>query len=95
MIWTIVGWVLWGICAVVTAMQVMAWHGFTRALEESAFPLGVQAALWLVLLVVFLVEPWSKLHLLWCFPLTYFAGLFIPMGITRLRRRGVVDRIER
>ena len=87
MMWTIVSWVIWGLCAALTAMQVMAWYGFSRAGRESAFPLGVQAGLWLTLEVAFLVEPWSKLHLLWCFPLAYFVGLFIPMVIAGLRMR--------
>lgn len=95
MVWTIVGWVVWDLCAALTAMQVMAWYGFTRAGRESAFPLGVQAGLWLTLEVAFLVEPWSKLHLLWCFPLAYLAGLFMPTVIVGLRMRGAANAIER
>ena len=94
MIWTIVSWVVWGVCAALTAMQLMAWYGFTRARRESAFPVGVQAGLWLTLVVAFLVEPWSKLHLLWCFPLAYLGGLFIPMVIVGLRMRGAANVIE-
>jgi len=85
MIWTIAGWVIWGLCAALSAVWVLTWYGYLRAGREYAFPLGVQAGLWLTLVAAFLVQPWSKFHLLWCFPIAYFAGLFIPMAIVRLR----------
>ena len=85
MIWMIAGWVVWGLCAVLSAVWVLLWLGYARAGREYAFPLGVQAGLWLTLVAAFLTQPWSKLHLLWCFPIAYFVGLLIPMVIAGLR----------
>jgi hypothetical protein len=63
----------------------VSWLGYARAGREYAFPAGVQAGLFVALVLAFLTGPWSKLHLLWCFPVAYFAGLYIPMAIARLR----------
>jgi hypothetical protein len=95
MAWTIAGWVVWGLCAALSAVWVLTWYGYLRAGREYAFPLGVQAGLWLTLVVAFLVQPWSKFHLLWCFPIAYFAGLFIPMVIMGLRISRVGSQFER
>jgi Kef-type K+ transport system membrane component KefB len=93
MVWIVAGWVVWSVCALLALLQVVAWYSFARAGKESAFPLGVQALLWLALVVAFLLESWSKLHLLWCFPLAYLAGLFIPMFVVAGRLRGVQARM--
>jgi len=93
--WAIVGWIVWGLCAALTGTYAVTWYEFARARRDSALALGVQAGLWLSLVVAFVVEPWSKLHLLWCFPLAYFAGLFIASVTVGLRMYAAVILLER
>jgi len=87
----IVGWVVWDLCAAVTAMQLMASYRLTGARRQAAFPGGLQGALRSALAVALLVPPWPKLHLLWCFPLAYLPGLFIPMAVLGLRVCGAAN----
>ena len=95
MIWTIAGWVVWGMCAVLSALWVLEWRAYTRAGRSYALPLGIQTGLWLALVVAFLIQPWSKFHLLWCFPVAWIVGQFIPMVLMGLRAGRILSQVDR
>lgn len=81
--WEIIGWVIWGIIALLALYFTFGWRHSISEGESLSWAIGFQTLSFWVIAIVFLFAPWNKLHILWITPVAFIFAQFTT-GIVRI-----------
>lgn len=92
MIWTILGWVVWGVVALFTLAH---WESKFKNRDGGVRILAGRCAfLFTVALVVTVVTPISKLHLIWACPVLYMGSMMLTGMLMQGNMQRAMSRME-
>ncbi len=69
--WQIIGWTAWGIVVLVAGLLSYGCRSHVKHRQYFNLGAGVQMLCFWVIVILFLIFEWNKLHLLWIAPLSF------------------------
>ena len=75
--WDIIGWVIWGILTFLGIWGIFVNRRHVKSGRDFNFTGGMVIVFEWIFIVLFLVFDWSKLHIVWSFPITIFSVPFL------------------
>jgi hypothetical protein len=76
----ILGWTIWGIDAFLALSWAYGLRSYTKKGKPVPIATAVQTFFFWVIAIAFLLVGYSKLHILWLAPFSFFASLFLVLS---------------
>jgi hypothetical protein len=87
----IIGWIVWGIVTFLAIALTRGWVRRSYSRQGKAYQMAtwVQTFFLWVIVILFLVFEWNKLHLIWIAPILFFSAqvlVFLGMTLTGIKK---------
>ena len=78
--WQIIGWIIWAVLAYQAVGFAYGCRTYTKSGQGFQWATGIRTFFFWLIVILFLIFDWSKLHILWIAPIAYLAAPFLVMG---------------
>lgn len=78
-IWEIIGWIAWVLVAYFAVTFAYGCRLYAASGEGFQWATAIQTFFAWCIAIAFLIGPWSKLHILWLFPLGYLSAPYLVL----------------
>jgi hypothetical protein len=78
--WQIIGWIVWGIAALLAVSFAWGCRSYSKSGQGFQWATGVQTFFLWVVVILFLIFEWNKLHILWIAPISFFSARLLVLS---------------